>query len=129
VNDVLGVLDALDEAVIRDAAAHRRARDLRDLDSLLRKLAKAWPDPVEGRHCTWRLRRRIAEITPNAVLRAFYLNLVDDVDGEGVPGAPEAPAYLSGRDERLKIHYDIVTAIRSQDQNEVRRVVLRHGGN
>ena len=53
------------------AALHRTARDLKDLDALMAKLAAAWHDPAEGSYCNWQLHRRIAEITPNAVLRAF----------------------------------------------------------
>jgi GntR family transcriptional regulator, transcriptional repressor for pyruvate dehydrogenase complex len=124
VNDVVGVLDALDEAVIRDAALHRKARDLRDLDALMVKLASAWTDPAEGTYCNWQLHRRIAEITPNAVLRAFYQNMVDYIEGEDFP--LPAPGFRLDSKERLQVHYDIVTAIRSQDAEAVREVAFRH---
>jgi len=127
VNDVLGVLDALDEAVIHDAALYRRARDLRELDALMNKLTKVWHDPAEGSYCNWRLHRRIAEITPNAVLRAFYQNMVDYIEGEGLQTSTEVvPGFRADSEERLQIHRGIVEAIRSQDQDDVRSVVLRH---
>jgi DNA-binding FadR family transcriptional regulator len=126
VNDVVGVLDALDEAVIRDAALHRRARDLRDLDALMGKLAAAWTDPAEGSYCNWQLHRRIAEITPNAVLRAFYQNMVDYIEGEDFQVPPSAPGFRLDSKERLQVHYDIVAAIRSQDADAVREVAFRH---
>ena len=120
VNDVVGVLDALDEAVIRDAAAHRRTRDLKDLDALMSDLERAWPDPVEASRRNWRLHRRIAEITPNVVLRAFYQNMVDYIEREGLP------AFGAGSEERLQVHHDIVEAIRARDVDAVREVALRH---
>jgi DNA-binding FadR family transcriptional regulator len=126
VNDVIGVLDALDEAVVRDAARHRRARDLKDLDALMGKLAAVWHDPAEGSYCNWQLHRRIGEITPNVVLRAFYLNLVDYVEAEGPQAAAAAAGFPADSAERLQVHYDIVAAIRSQDQAAVREVALRH---
>lgn len=131
VNEVLGVLDALDEAVIRDAAIHRRASDLRDLDALMKKLAKVWHDPAQGIRCNWQLHRRIAEITPNVVLRAFYQNMVDYIELERQTSTVDSqvPTFLSTSEERLRIHYDIVEAIRSQDERAVRAVVLAHRSN
>ena len=131
VNDVIGVLDALDEAVIRDAAIHRQASDLRELDALMTKLAKVWHDPAQGIDCNWQLHRRIAEITPNVVLRAFYQNMIDYIEQERQRTAHdnEVPPFLSNSEERLRIHYDIVEAIRSQDERAVREVVLRHRSN
>ena len=124
--DVVGVLDALDEAVIRDAALHRGARDLRDLDTLMGKLAATWHDPAEGSRCNWRLHRRIAEITPNVVRRAFYQNMADYVEGERFQAPLPVPGFRFDSEERLRVHYDIVAAIRSRDVEAARKVALRH---
>lgn len=124
VNDVIGVLDALDEAVIRDAARHRRARDMRDLDVLMGKLAEVWHDPRQGDSLNWALHRRIAQISPNAVLRAFYQNMADYIATEG--SAAYVAGFRSDSAERLQAHYDIVEAIRSQDEAVVRDVAFRH---
>jgi DNA-binding FadR family transcriptional regulator len=126
VNDVVGVLDALDEAVIRDAALHRTARDLKDLDALMAKLAAAWHDPAEGSYCNWQLHRRIAEITPNAVLRAFYQNMVDYIEGEEVQAPLSLPGFRFDSEERLRVHYDILAVIRSRDAEAAREAAIRH---
>lgn len=126
VNDVIGVLDAIDEAVIRDAALHRTARDLQDLDALMKRLAAAWGDPSRGSYCNWQLHRRIAEITPNAVLRAFYQNLVDYIEDEESEAPLPVPGFRFDSDERLRVHYDIVEVIRSRDTEAARAVALRH---
>ena len=126
VNDVVGVLDALDEAVIRDAALHRTARDLKDLDALMAKLAAAWHDPAEGSYCNWQLHRRIAEITPNAVLRAFYQNMADYIEGEEFQAPLSLPGFRFDSEERLRVHYDIVAVIRSRDAEAAREAAVRH---
>ncbi|MEU9888831.1 GntR family transcriptional regulator [Sphaerisporangium sp. NPDC051011] len=61
VNEVVAVLDALDEAVISDAAVHRTDEDLKDLDDLMEQVAAVWHDPVDGLHANWKPQRRIAE--------------------------------------------------------------------
>ena len=126
VNDVVGVLDALDEAVIRDAALHRTARDLKDLDAAMEKLAAAWHDPVRGSYCNWQLHRRIAQITPNVVLRAFYQNMVDYIEGEEDAAPLRVPGFRFDSEERLRVHYDIVDVIRSRDTDAAREAALRH---
>ena len=131
VNEVIEVLDALDEAVMRDAAEHRTKQDLRDLDTLMSELAVVWHDPVDGLHCNWKLHRRIAEISPNAVLRTFYLNLVDFIEGESLAadatlGTLAVPGFRPDTEERLQIHFDLVDAIRSGDQELARAAVVRH---
>lgn len=128
VNDVLGVIDALDEAVVREAAAHRTARDLRELDALTRKLSQAWHDPARGPRCNWALHRRIAQITPNVVLRAFYQNMIDYIEAEGPQASREVLVLAPDSERRLAIHHQIVAAIRSRDQDEVADVMRRHRG-
>lgn len=132
VNEMIAVLAALDEAVVSDAAVHRTDQDLRDLDDLMNRLAEVWHDPVNGLHANWRLHRRIAEISPNAVLRAFYLNLVDYIDGElaadgDSPPRLPVPGFVADSEQRLEKHRDLVAAIRSGDQTRVRTAVERHG--
>jgi DNA-binding FadR family transcriptional regulator len=127
VNDVLGVLDALDEAIIRDATIHRTDADLASLDALIDDLARVWSDPVEGVHCNWQLHRRIARISPNVVLRTFYLNLVDYVEGEGsFEDSLGVPEFRPDTEDRLAVHRELVAAIRSGDESRARESVLRH---
>ncbi|WP_189262013.1 FadR/GntR family transcriptional regulator [Streptomyces fuscichromogenes] len=129
VNQVVAVLDALDESVISDAARYRSKDDLGDLDALMGEVADVWHVPAEGLHANWRLHRRIAEISPNPVLRAFYLNLVDYIESElagGQAATMDVPGFEAASEDRLDMHRAIVEAIRSGDQDEVRAAVLRH---
>lgn len=128
INDVVGVLDALDEAVLRDAAEHRTEQDLVELDELIEELARVWGDPVAGLHCNWRLHRRIAEISPNAVMRSFYMNLVDYIEDESVGEGSSfsVMGFHPDTDERLQIHRDLVEAIRTRDVSLREDAILRH---
>lgn len=130
VNDVIKVLDALDEAVVHDAVVHRTDDDIADLDDIMADLARHWHDPMEGLHGNWRLHRRIAEISPNAVLRTFYLNLVDYIEGETAGSSDEdalaVPGFRQDTDERLHIHEALIDAIRSGDLEAGREAVLDH---
>jgi GntR family transcriptional repressor for pyruvate dehydrogenase complex len=130
VNDVIKVLDALDEAVMHDAVLNRTDADIADLDAVMADLAEHWHDPIEGLHGNWRLHRRIAEISPNAVLRTFYLNLVDYIEGETAGAADEdalaVPGFRQDTDERLHIHEALIEAIRSSDVEAGRKAVLDH---
>ena len=130
VNDVIKVLDALDEAVMHDAVLNRTDADIADLDAVMSDLADHWHDPIEGLHGNWRLHRRIAEISPNAVLRTFYLNLVDYIEGETAGAADEdalaVPGFRQDTDERLHIHEALIEAIRSSDVEAGRKAVLDH---
>lgn len=127
VNDVVEVLDALDDAVLHDAARHRTAADLDDLDALLAELETTWAHPSDGLHPNWRLHRRIAEISPNVVLRTFYRNLVDYITAESQTDVTLGVIGLEPTsDERLQVHRDLVAAIRSQDPDELATVLRAH---
>jgi DNA-binding FadR family transcriptional regulator len=130
VNDVIKVLDALDEAVMQDAVLNRTDADIADLEAVMADLTEHWHDPIEGLHGNWRLHRRIAEISPNAVLRTFYLNLVDYIEGETAGAVSEdalaVPGFRQDTDERLRIHEALIDAIRSGDVKVGRKAVLDH---
>lgn len=128
-NDVLEVIDALDEAVVRDAAEFRTRRDLIELDALMTKLAESWDNPAKSMSCNWQLHRRIAEITPNVILRAFYQNMIDYVELEDYRAAPDETALPPHDGHRLQVHRDLVEAIRAQDQDFVSMAVRRHRSN
>lgn len=128
VNDMVAVLDALDEAVLRDAAAHRTPQDLKDLDELLASVAADWHDPATGMTGNWNLHRRIAQITPNAVLRTFYLNVVDYIESESIGESStfDVMGFHPDTDERLRIHSDLVDAIRTGEEQLIVSSLQRH---
>lgn len=125
VSDVAAVLDGLDEVVARDAAAHRTDDDLRDLDRLAARLGEVWSDPEERPAAMWALHGRIADISPNPVLRAFYVNLVDYL-GDALDEPEVVDGFDPGSPRRLQVHLDLVEAIRAGEQQSVDAAVRRH---
>ena len=88
------------------------------------KLAAAWHDPAEGSYCNWQLHRRIAEITPNAVLRGTYVGLYEFVNQVSlVNPQPRDSGYLA---QRLKVHSDLVAAIAAGDVAAAQRAAEVH---
>ena len=125
VSDCIAVLDTLDGEVLRDAARHRSAKDVADLRRALAKLEKAWPRPDEAQQRIWDLHRRIAEISPNAVLKAIYLNLVDYVQRDLGEVIHEAGFGLNDA-RRLQIHRDLVDAVAAGDVRLADKANARH---
>ncbi len=129
VNDVLEVLDALDEAVMRDALAYRSDADVKELQALLAELTEVWHDPVAGLHCNWRLHRRIAAISPNEVLRTFYMHLVEYIEAESVGATTtnfDVMGFHPDTDERLQTHKDLIEAIVDRDEPAMQRALVAH---
>jgi hypothetical protein len=59
----------------------------------------------------WRLHRRIAQISPNIVLRSLYLCLMDVLDAELV----EIISQRKKIDHRMEVHGKLVDAIEAGD--------------
>ncbi len=76
-SDCCTIASALDQKIERDAIRHRTEGDIQDVGEILRHLESAWNDPARAELLAWRLRGRIAAITPNIALRAIYGNLVE----------------------------------------------------
>ena len=125
VTDCIAVLDTLDGEVLRDAARHRTAKDVADLRRALARLEKAWSRPDEAQQRIWDLHRRIAEISPNAVLKAIYLNLVDYVQRDLGEVIHEAGFGLNDA-RRLQVHRDLVDAVAAGDVRLADKANAKH---
>jgi DNA-binding FadR family transcriptional regulator len=123
--DCLAVRDALELPVVLEAARHATRSDIRDLKAALRKMCAARQSPADALRATWSLHRRIAEISPNAVLQDVYLGMLDFIEArlEDVSADAIAPRQASIRNA---IHAAIVDAIADHDEAAVRRAMKRH---
>jgi GntR family transcriptional regulator, transcriptional repressor for pyruvate dehydrogenase complex len=125
VADCIAVLDALDGEIMRDAAVHRTAADIAALREALTRLETAWPRPDEAQQRIWDLHRRIAEVSPNAVLKAIYLNLVDYIQRD-LGSAIHDAGYGLNHERRLRIHAALVEAIVAGDVRLADKANARH---
>ncbi|MEJ7635497.1 FCD domain-containing protein [Aeromicrobium sp.] len=129
VADAVRMRDALDPLLVDDALWHSSASDLRDLRTCLQEMAVARDagDPVAFVHANWALHRRIAEVSPNAILRSVYISLLELIQlhtrGVAASDAEPLPDYISAR---FVLHERLVNAIGARDRDEAQRLIIEH---
>jgi DNA-binding FadR family transcriptional regulator len=123
------IRDALDPLLVEDAVRHASASDagaLRECLVRMRAAADAL-DGIEFIHANWALHARIAEISPSAMLRSFYLSLLEMIEAHTLSVQPVAeeplPEYL---DNRYRLHADLVSAIEAQDARRALDLIRVH---
>ena len=118
VADAFRLRHALDPLLVEDALEHASAHDIAALRAELdqMKVAAAGGDSAAFIRANWSLHAKIAEISPSAMLRSFYLNLLEITDSHvlaalRVDGEPRAE-YLTSRYE---LHVALVDAVAAHD--------------
>ncbi|MGN8027523.1 FadR/GntR family transcriptional regulator [Microbacterium sp. 22242] len=119
-SDCLRVLDALDGLVLHDAIEHASDHDVAEIRALADRLRTDWETDAAS-SAMWALHGRIAEITPNELLRSLYTNLVEYIIAEQLEGAtaPNTP-------ERLRTHLDFATAVAERSHALASSAIERH---
>lgn len=123
-SDCLVVREALEPVIIVDAARHASRRDVADLRHALSDLEASADVPVDYLRRNWQLHVRIAEITPNAILRNYYLGVMEFLRTQVADVLPDDPAR--GFAEGVAVHGALVDAIAAGDVTAVDGVVARH---
>lgn len=121
--------DALEPLLIQDSLHHASRNDVAALNGILAQLKTAADqrNAVAFLRSNWALHARIAEITPDTILRSLYLGLLEVIeshmlavlppDGESVPDLFE---------RRYELHADLIGAIADGDSRAL-DVIRRHG--
>ncbi len=123
--DCLQVRDALDPVIAVEAARHCSASDAAALRERMERMQAAAGDPTTFLRANWDLHRRIAEITPNSILRNLYTSLLDATESELTAVIPDSD--FAGRvDDLLTLHREVVAAIVAGDEELARRAADRH---
>lgn len=118
------VREQLEPLVAVHAAKHRTAKDGRELKSLITAMNGSLDDVARFVSLNWELHTRIAAISPNAVLRGTYVGLYEFVNQVSlVTPQPRDPVYLA---QRLKVHTELVDAIRAGDIAAAQRAAETH---
>jgi len=129
VADAVRIRDALDPLLVEDAVRHRAASDVAELRQCLVRMRAAADalDGIEFIHANWALHARIAEVSPSAMLRSFYLSLLEMIESHtlSVHSVADEPLaqYLDGR---YRLHADLVTAIEEQDARRALDIIRVH---
>ncbi|MDH5148424.1 FadR/GntR family transcriptional regulator [Brevibacterium casei] len=131
VEDAMRVRDSLEPLLASDAVDHGSLKDVRDLWEHIGQMRAAVEAEDANRflEANWGLHRRIAEITPNQLLRSIYLNLMAIIDDHTLDVLPVADTPLeSFIAERLQLHIDIVEAIEARDRDRTAELMRVHAG-
>ncbi len=128
VADAIAVREALEGLVNVEAARHCSETDKDDLRSALQTLVRAGDDTDYWMRANWALHERIAEITPNHLLKATYLGTTRYITeaSERVETDAEVARDAAYFRRRLDIHIELVDAIIDGDEARTLRAAAEH---
>lgn len=129
VTEALRIRNALEPLLWQDALWHGSPADMKDLRALLAPMeeAAASEDAVEFVRASWRLHARVADITPSALLRSLYVNLLDLVERHAQDVRPQDGVPLGHHmRDRCRLHGEMVDALEDRDEKAVARLLAQH---
>lgn len=121
--DAIELRESLEELIAINGTRHRTETDVRELRTILEQMrgAVVWDDFMRF---NWDLHRRIAAICPNSMARAVYESTLGFLVGAHARQDDEADEHYW--DTRVRVHEDLVEAIRSGDVAATRAAVAAH---
>lgn len=129
VAEAMRVRDALDPLLVEDALWHGSPADFAELRELVGHMSKAADakDADAFVRANWRLHARIAQITPNALLRSLYVGLLELIERHTLAVLPSSARQLPDYvDERYKLHEALVDALEARDRDAALRLIQAH---
>lgn len=110
--DAIELRESLEELIAVKATLHRTEAEVRELYGVLMRMreAETWDRFMQT---NWELHRRIALICPNSMARAVYESTLGFLTGSHAQQDDEVDE--SYWDTRVRVHEDLVDAIRSGD--------------
>lgn len=129
VAEAVRIRNALDPLLIEDALWHASPADVAEMRQRLAEMAEATAaeDATAFIRSNWALHARIAEISPNRMLRGIYIGLLDLVESHTMAVLPvsEQP-LLDYLDERLRLHTRLVDAIADHEAETAMHLIHEH---
>lgn len=130
VADAIALRDFLETMVLEEAVTHRSNKDISALRQLVADLEHNREDPTLFLRGIWTLHNRIAEITPNLLLRSTYLGLMDYISGRVTEVfRTEGVADETYYEHRISVHAELVDVIEAGDPGLVAAAISRHQPN
>ena len=127
VADAMALRDFLETMVLTEATAYRTAQDIADLRGCAAKLEQSLGDTWLVVEAIWELHLRIAQISPNVMLRSTYTGLVHFIR-EHVTALPDDPRDRTPQYQakRARLHSDLVDVVESGDLSRVNHAIQAH---
>lgn len=129
VAEAVHVRNALDVLLMDDAIANRTDEDLRNMRREIDAMAQAVREgrPTDFMKANWHLHAVIANISPNSILKNFYLGLLEVIEQHTLAVQPTMEQPLQSYIEyRLDLHARMVDAIEASDQVLAQQLVEEH---
>lgn len=129
VAEAVRIRDSLDALLIEDALWHASPADIAELREILADMASAVDryDPTGFVHANWSLHARIAAVSPHAMLRLLYVNLLDHIETHTLAVLPLSerplPQYIN---ERHALHVSLVDALADRDRELALALIAEH---
>jgi DNA-binding GntR family transcriptional regulator len=127
--EAVRIRDALDPLLIEDALWHASPADIADLREILAVMDAAARryDPTGFVRANWSLHARIAAVSPHAILRSLYINLLDQIESHTLavlPGSEQPlPEYIASR---YALHAAIVASLEARNRDEALSLIAEH---
>jgi DNA-binding FadR family transcriptional regulator len=129
VADAVRIRDALDPLLVEDALRHATGEDVAAMRREVARMHAAATE-MDGTgfiHANWALHARIAEVSSNAMLRSFYLSLLEIIESHTLAVRSVAeqplPAYIWSR---YDLHAALVDAIADRDETRAMALIQEH---
>ncbi|MCO4251228.1 FadR/GntR family transcriptional regulator [Pseudarthrobacter raffinosi] len=129
VADAQRMRNALDPLVLEDALMHSSATDVLAMRAEVEvmKQAMANNDVAEFLRSNWRFQASISNISPNVVLRSFFLTLLEILERHAVtmPASPDQPLeeVLAAR---FSLYERMANAMEDHDRDAVMQIMHEH---
>ncbi|MFY9930296.1 MAG: FCD domain-containing protein [Streptosporangiaceae bacterium] len=129
VAEAVRIRDALDALLIEDALWHASPADIAEMREILIEMASAAErlDAIGFVHANWSLHARIAAVSPHAMLRSLYVNLLDQIESHTLAVLPYGegplPDYMA---DRHALHTAIIDAIEHRDRDRALTLIAQH---
>ncbi|SDT80318.1 FadR/GntR family transcriptional regulator [Actinoplanes derwentensis] len=129
VEQAVRIRNALDPLLIEDALWHASPADIQDMRTQVCQMQDAVDagDPDAFVRANWRLHARIAEVSPNALLRSMYLGLLELVERRTVSVRADGRKPLDEHlRDRCRLHASLIDALDKRDRDEAMRLIAEH---
>lgn len=129
VAEAVRLRDALDPLLVEDALWHSSAADFGAMRACLATMAAgiAADDPTAFIRGNWALHAKIAEVSPNAMLRSIYISLLELIESHTLSvragELQSLPDYIAAR---YDLHVQIVDAIEHRDRPLALALIAEH---
>jgi DNA-binding FadR family transcriptional regulator len=129
VADAVRIRDALDPLMIEDALWHASPADIARMQAQVRRMYDAVTanDPDAFIRANWGLHARIAEVSPNVMLRSLYSSLLDIIESHTLSVLPVTeqplPEYIA---QRYQLHASLVEEIAARDAGQALHLIAEH---